>query len=508
MRKPPQKGIVAYFLPYLLLAAAVYLILYFTNTGTFNFSTSAPLDLEVINPNVEVLLKSDDEWKSLPSSSVFKLFEGDAIKNDVKGESKLVMQKDSFIYLDNNASLSLVTHKESDSYQETNLRLGSGNVFVKISRIINPKSQFVMQYGNIHFKTRGATFVIQDNNLQVLEGKIDLEKKVDKTLVSSSSIELGQQINFNTESISQFEEKSVLDSSAYSSGLVKKAWGKIDSEAVSNELLDNDLESESSLEAEETDNKEQESDLVSQDSDDNKNDLAKSDYSIEINKLPDPFTDELLELKGTVTKGAQKVIINDYTLSQFKEGDTSWTYRAKKEWGNLAEGENTYEIKAVFSDETVVTKEYKLNYEPKQTDETDDAESESTQDESIKEDANIKSDADSVSEKTDDTENTAEENSDDSSPKLSVLSPSEGEKIDSDPVEVSGTAPLNTAKILIGDYELRSFKPGDLTWKYRASKEYNNLKYGEENVYLIQALNSEDEEIASIRFSFFSTASE
>ncbi len=39
-----------------------------------------------------------------------------------------------------------------------------------------------------------------------------------------------------------------------------------------------------------------------------------------------------------------------YELSDFKKGDTSFTYRAKKDWNNLVMGTNEYEFKAYFED--------------------------------------------------------------------------------------------------------------------------------------------------------------
>jgi hypothetical protein len=57
-------------------------------------------------------------------------------------------------------------------------------------------------------------------------------------------------------------------------------------------------------------------------------------------------TDSEVVIKGTVS-GAAKVVVNDYTLSAFKPGDTEWAYYAKESLGNLVPGENEYEVYAL-----------------------------------------------------------------------------------------------------------------------------------------------------------------
>ncbi len=53
-------------------------------------------------------------------------------------------------------------------------------------------------------------------------------------------------------------------------------------------------------------------------------------------------------------------------------------------------------------------------------------------------------------------------------------------------VEISGEAPANTASIVVNDYTLQLFKPGNRTWSYLASAKLGNLKSGP-NLYTIYA---------------------
>lgn len=50
-----------------------------------------------------------------------------------------------------------------------------------------------------------------------------------------------------------------------------------------------------------------------------------------------------VQVTGTI-QGAEKVVVNGYTLSRFKPGDTTWSYFANESAGNLKPGVNTYQV--------------------------------------------------------------------------------------------------------------------------------------------------------------------
>lgn len=56
-------------------------------------------------------------------------------------------------------------------------------------------------------------------------------------------------------------------------------------------------------------------------------------------------------------------------------------------------------------------------------------------------------------------------------------------------VEITGRAPARAAGIVVNDYRLQLFKPGDATWSYLASTQLGNMKQGE-NVYRIHAVDA------------------
>lgn len=78
------------------------------------------------------------------------------------------------------------------------------------------------------------------------------------------------------------------------------------------------------------------------------------------------FTSEPIHFEGTVPAGTVKVLINEYELSRFEAGDTTWVYNAKVEYENLEKGENEYEIEAVSESGERSSVTIKITYEPEE----------------------------------------------------------------------------------------------------------------------------------------------
>ena len=55
-------------------------------------------------------------------------------------------------------------------------------------------------------------------------------------------------------------------------------------------------------------------------------------------------------------------------------------------------------------------------------------------------------------------------------------------------LEIRGSAPAGTFCIIVNDYRLQLFKPGDTTWTYLASTQLSNFKEGE-NIFTVMSIN-------------------
>jgi len=66
-------------------------------------------------------------------------------------------------------------------------------------------------------------------------------------------------------------------------------------------------------------------------------------------------TETVFDIKGEVPEGTAKVIINDYQLTKFAVGDTTFTYKASSAMGSLTLGEkNLYTVKAYDADDELL----------------------------------------------------------------------------------------------------------------------------------------------------------
>ena len=59
------------------------------------------------------------------------------------------------------------------------------------------------------------------------------------------------------------------------------------------------------------------------------------------------FTTAPVHFEGKVPVGTKEILVNEYKLSSFTEGETSWIYNADPKYENLEVGENEFEIVAV-----------------------------------------------------------------------------------------------------------------------------------------------------------------
>ncbi|MCP4523538.1 MAG: hypothetical protein GY828_04940 [Candidatus Gracilibacteria bacterium] len=75
-------------------------------------------------------------------------------------------------------------------------------------------------------------------------------------------------------------------------------------------------------------------------------------------------------LTGKVSKGVEKVYINDYTLNGFTAGDDLFYYRLRESYGNLQNGINTYKIYFEKNEKKELIEEVTFVYHPNEKERT------------------------------------------------------------------------------------------------------------------------------------------
>ena len=66
---------------------------------------------------------------------------------------------------------------------------------------------------------------------------------------------------------------------------------------------------------------------------------------------------------------------------------------------------------------------------------------------------------------------------------------------------IKGVTPKNTETITINDYKLQKYVPGQTNWSYIASTQFKTLKKGDDNEYVVKALDKDGKQIDSLEFS-------
>jgi hypothetical protein len=68
-------------------------------------------------------------------------------------------------------------------------------------------------------------------------------------------------------------------------------------------------------------------------------------------------------IEGTTPANTAKILVNDYPLSKYKAGETSWSYIAAVSLGNLKKGDNKFVVKAVdVDDKELGSKTFTITY--------------------------------------------------------------------------------------------------------------------------------------------------
>lgn len=189
--------------------------------------------------------------------------------------------------------------------------------------------------------------------------------------------------------------------------------------------------------------------------------------------------DEELVIRGTSTKDAQSVFVNDYKLQLFDPAKGTWSYLASTRLGNMKKGENVFEV-------FVVDSEGRRSQPAKIIIIQGEAASSTTTSTSSK----------SSSLAPLPTNAALEPGS------LSVTGPSAGltHTETGTGFLLEGRTSAKTNTISVNGYSLQLYKPGKTTWNYIAAAEFGNLKAGS-NTYKVVARNSENQILDSLMYT-------
>jgi len=190
-----------------------------------------------------------------------------------------------------------------------------------------------------------------------------------------------------------------------------------------------------------------------------------------------------LTIQGTVPANTAGVMVNDYRLQLFKQGDTTWSYLASESLQNLKDGENIFDVYALDaagnkSAPARITVIVGQGSEGVVTG-GGSASSVAVVDESqLPKNAPLTPGVIAVTAPTPGTQHTA----------------TGGELL------IEGTTSKETTNIWVNGYRLQLFKSGGGYWNYIANTAIGTMKRGT-NVYKVTARNSKDEILDTFEYT-------
>ena len=208
------------------------------------------------------------------------------------------------------------------------------------------------------------------------------------------------------------------------------------------------------------------------------------------------------EIRGSAPPDAVGIVVNDYRLQLFVQGDPQWSYLASRELGNLEYGRNIYDVRAIdtsgnISSSTVI----EILLEEGEEGIVEDSEESSEVDHPQTNVSPVKGKPDDFR-ASDDAILT--ENPPIMPGSLKIVGPTVGEPFTATGSEFSiyGITPEETYSVWVNGYRLRLYTPGEPVWKYIASYSLGTMKR-RKNVYSVVIRNRAGEVLDRLEYTVY-----
>lgn len=358
--------------------------------------------LHVLSGSAEMKTWGTNDFFSLASDVRF--MNGDVLRSAANGRMVVDFFDGTVMRVDGGTELVFKSMEEDGDDKYIELELVSGALW--FNREINntTDTKIIVSTSNVSVHPNSASIFTVENGdsgevVRVVDvfGKTSLQVDIlsDKKIVETENIGVGQEIVFSDkvlERYRQFQSPTVL--AAISDDFKETdwyAWNVAEDENPTEFVKYAEEEGQGLLRAEpvvvepevtEDVKVEDGSAVEPEEVDENAEVKPAEEAAVELGNLAAPVissvqggtttdadgfykvTGKVATLSGTVS-GAAKVVVNGYTLTKFKAGDTTWTYFANADYGLMREGQNSYEIIAYdASGKASAALTVKVLYEP------------------------------------------------------------------------------------------------------------------------------------------------
>ena len=357
----------------------------------FSPRPSADAFMHIESGTVQVKTWNTDEYFDLNSDAV--IIGGDEIKTSADAKVVVEFYDGTIMRMGGGADVLFEEIDENGGDEAINLLLINGKIwFNKLYRDTGDTGIVVAMDNIVVKSTSGNIFELEnefDEVVRVLNGDdlaVDVKSMEDNKIIETEKVGVGQEIVFTDKVLErywQYQSPTVLTAltdefkqsewylwnieedknpTQFVKGIVQNNNGLVEvapevkEEAVDDEIVEPELvDEEKEVDEEVTDDEKVDEDPADESKDDADKELGplKTPTITSVQGVTEKNADgfyvvkgRLATLTGTVS-GAEKVVVNNYTLSKFQPGDTTWSYYANADFALMVEGENVYEVYAL-----------------------------------------------------------------------------------------------------------------------------------------------------------------
>lgn len=422
------------------------------------------------------------EWETAYSGT--KMLLGDSVKTSMGSRGVLQFFNGTIVRMDEDTEIVVTDITKRSDVEKIGLTLNHGNIWInKIQTEGVDESDFLVRTSHLQVSDVGTVFEVESNTretVRVLKGSVNvqiLDNDEKRTLLDTVQVGVGQEMNLDEAILKAFQNRETPSVLMALSDQFKLSdwyiWNSNEDQNPTDFTIHHDLP----LLTEE--NATQEVNGMTQQPGTTQESGAPAPASVGTSGLQTPVitqpasasmsTDQnKVAISGTVGTGTAKVIVrqtisgntDEYTLSKFKAGDTSFTYNVSETLGNFRPGQNIYNFYAVdASGKKSDPAEVRITYSKTAVEVTDAL----------------------------------------SAPKVVSYNGGTSNTVTVSVVKVDGSV-SGAEKIVVNGYTLSKFVPGAKTWTYYANEEGGNLKPGL-NEYEVYALDPQGNKSAVTKFT-------
>ncbi len=390
VRRPESSGLKTFLYPFFLLVLgvfALYLVFQVLSFLVSGGSDEIDIKLYVEKGNVDVILAGDEQPIDSLIASGHPLQPNDSVRTGSDTRAVIEFFGTTQLRLAPNTEVVLGEVSNNKKKQVVDVDLKRGQAWSNVLTEEETKEyNFLVSTGYMDVRAVGTIFDVKagfPEYVRVIEGSVEADIKTiedgNENVLDTVAVSVGQELTLTQADLRQFIERQVpkilgpmaetfMGSEWYNwnlaldenPDLVKRFDGSSEIIAVTSDGKDKDEDEDDEEDSEDDEDSKDEDDEEGSEEDEEDKEEAK----VATPKITDPKNDEtqsedLIFISGVTDSKTDKIEVTwkvgdskaePYILQKYESGSEEWLYVASYPGGNMIEGENTYEVRAIDAD--------------------------------------------------------------------------------------------------------------------------------------------------------------